>query len=117
MSPLNWFEFALGAVTVTALNVFFTFWRMRKYRQSARLSAGTERKALSAEVETLRRELNELRARPSSDEQPPNGSAYERAIDMARAGTDVSVIAAACGITRGEAELVFALHRSGISSM
>ena len=43
--------------------------------------------------------------------EPGGGSAYSRAIDLARQGVDADSLSTNCGISRGEAELIIALHR------
>lgn len=37
--------------------------------------------------------------------------AYSKAIELARQGLDADLLSANCGISRGEAELIIALHR------
>lgn len=116
MYPLNWLEFAVVAVSLTALNGFVIFWLTHGKRRAA-LTSDAEREALRAEVAMLREENARLRSALSQPvDDRPAASPYSRAIEMARDGAEISSIAAACGITRGEAELIVALHRSGISS-
>ena len=60
-------------------------------------------------VVTLRAELEVLQKRAPSTSQtvtPP----YAQAIQLARNGGDATVLARDCGISRGEAELIVALH-------
>lgn len=117
MFPISWFEFALAVTLVTIFNVIVIVWLTRMRLRSARLASDSEHETLRSENETLRRELAEARIVTAQPIEPPaGGSAYERAIHLARAGSDVNSIANACAITRGEAELIVALHRSGISA-
>lgn len=87
--------------------------------------------ALQSRMAMLEEELAELRlqlaaiksvsAIPSVVEAPPpvatpdsgdiSPSAYGRAIELARQGLDADWLSANCGISRGEAELIIALHR------
>lgn len=116
MYPLTWLELVVVAVLLTALNVFVIFWLTRSMRRDT-LTADAEREALRAEVEILREENARWRsalAQPATDRSA--ASPYSRAIEMARNGAEISTIAGTCGISRGEAELLVALHRSGISS-
>lgn len=117
MYPISWLEFFAGAAALTALNVAVLLWLSKTKRRAAELSDDAEREALNAEIATLREENEALRnklARPVG--VPSAVSPYGRAIEMARSGAEVGHIAGACGISRGEAELIVALHRSGISS-
>lgn len=80
-----------------------------------RSSAGTDQ---ANEVSVLRDEVEKLGARidvleqyiqqmqSESTEETP----YNRAIQMARLGRDVSRISESCGISRGEAELIVSMH-------
>jgi hypothetical protein len=80
-----------------------------------RSSTGTDQ---ANEVSVLRDEVEKLGARidvleqyiqqmqSESTEETP----YNRAIQMARLGRDVSRISESCGISRGEAELIVSMH-------
>lgn len=116
MSSLAWMGFFVGGLVLTAANVIVVYWLNRR-RRAAIQAGDAEREALKAEMEMLREENARLRsafAKPV-DERPAI-SPYSRAIEMARNGDEINRIASVCGITRGEAELIVALHRSGISS-
>ena len=115
-SSLNWLEFFIGALVLTTVNVVVVYWLNRSKRR-ARLAGDTQRETLRAEMEMLRDENAKLRSALAKPvEERPAVSPYSRAIEMARNGDEINNIAGACGITRGEAELIVALHRSGISS-
>ena len=77
------------------------------------LTAEDARRQLMESVEAEARWRSAL-AQPATDRSA--ASPYSRAIEMARNGAEISTIAGTCGISRGEAELLVALHRSGISS-
>lgn len=116
MSSLNGFEFFIGALVLTAINVFVLYW-LNRGRRRATQAGDAEREALRGEVENLREENARLRSALAKPvDERPAVSPYSRAIEMARNGDETDSIAGACGITRGEAELIVALHRSGISS-
>ena len=60
-------------------------------------------------VVTLRAELESLQKRaPSTTPSAP--TPYAQAIQLAREGGDAGALARDCGISRGEAELIVALH-------
>jgi hypothetical protein len=61
---------------------------------------------LRRQVARLQGEVDKLRAAPQ-----PAISPYTQAIQMARRGAGASEVASGCGISRGEAELIVALHR------
>jgi len=61
---------------------------------------------LRRQVARLQGEVDKLRAAPQ-----PTVSPYTQAIQMARRGAGASEVASGCGISRGEAELIVALHR------
>lgn len=61
---------------------------------------------LRRQVARLQGEVDKLRAAPQ-----PSVSPYTQAIQMARRGAGASEVASGCGISRGEAELIVALHR------
>lgn len=73
--------------------------------------------ALESEIEELREQLlnfkeqlNQLKAAPPPPVNSPSSSPYSQAILLARQGADVDEVAASCGISRGEAELIVAMH-------
>ena len=61
---------------------------------------------LRKQVARLQGEVEKLRTAPQ-----PVVSPYTQAIQMARRGAGASEVASGCGISRGEAELIVALHR------
>ena len=82
---------------------------------------------LTARVDLLQQSLSKFAAQPVS---PPNSeqapalavppapaltretpSAYGKAIELAKQGVDPDSLASQCSISRGEAELIIALHR------
>jgi hypothetical protein len=50
-------------------------------------------------------------ARPNQEEVP--ATPYSRAFTLAKQGMDVGEVAANCGISRAEAELIVAMQRGG----
>lgn len=82
---------------------------------------------LAARVDLLQQSLSKFAAQPVPPpdiEQPPvlavspappvtreTPSAYGKAIELAKQGLDPDSLASQCSISRGEAELIIALHR------
>lgn len=69
-------------------------------------SMATEIAALREEVSSLSTELAAVRRAPQSSGQ------YREAVEMAEQGRDAADVAENCGISRAEADLIVALHRS-----
>jgi hypothetical protein len=69
---------------------------------------------LEDQLHAMRRELSGLteRNRPPEPSEPPSETAYAQAMRLAGQGLDSSAVAAGCGISRGEAELIVALYRA-----
>lgn len=107
------------AIYVAELLMFLAKSRRRVPDQSAEVLADLD--TLRDEVAVLRRELAALGARV--DEQGTDSpqaepeSAYSQAIRLARQGLDSAAVAAGCGISRGEAELIVALYRASNRSL
>jgi len=69
--------------------------------------------AMSLEIAELRKQVVRLQAEVDKLRSLglPASSPYNRAIQMARQGLSAAEVASSCGISRGEAELIVALHR------
>jgi TolA-binding protein len=61
---------------------------------------------LQDRVDELQTEIEQLKT------QQVAVTPYAKAIQMAQQGLDIGEVAAGCGISRGEAELIVALHRN-----
>lgn len=105
-------EFGVAILIIVALNLIVTAWLLRRAKSRALREFAAEREALNAALESLR---SKSPARLPAPVEPAK-SPYTRATELARNGASVAAIVEECGITRGEAELIVALHRSGISS-
>lgn len=105
-------QFVVAVLLIVALNAMLTIFLVRRARARAIRDFLAEREALKAEIESLRGAPIARLPAPAE----PAKSPYTRAAEMVRSGADVNTIVEECGITRGEAELIVALHRSGISS-
>jgi len=112
---LTWDVIGLAVLSVMVLNV--AIWLVYLWaRGEASLAAfGVQRgrlvtprqeiEHLKAAVALLQSEIQSLKA-PKSTASP-----YNQAMELLQKGLSVSDVAATCGITRGEAELLVALFR------
>ena len=130
---ITWRELLLLAAIVifiyVAEAVMFLL-KLKKIRPSAAtvdLSAvHSDIDGLNARIDLLQQSLSKLALQASSppefDKQAPavvpvasavrdTPSAYGKAIELAKQGLDAELLSANCVISRGEAELIIALHR------
>lgn len=70
-------------------------------------SVTEELASLKEKVASLEREVQHLKTSSQHNVTP-----YSQAIQLAQQGLDAGEVAASCGISRGEAELIVALYRS-----
>lgn len=69
--------------------------------------------SIESEIALLRDKVSRLESDIGELKQDkPAATPYSQAIQMAQQGIDPSELAANCGISRGEAELIVALYRS-----
>lgn len=122
---ITWRELLIGAVLVLAVYIaeMLLLMRSAKPRGWRIWQRGAEAHAQSREaqplaleftqlqeqVDRLQKELEQLKA------QQAVATPYTHAIQMAQQGLNVNEVAASCGISRGEAELIVALHRNNQS--
>ena len=84
---------------------------LQRWRRGARSAADLVGQLLR-EIAELRRQVARLQGEVDKLRAPqPAVSPYTQAIQMARRGAGASEVASGCGISRGEAELIVALHR------
>ncbi len=138
MEFFGWRGAALVLIAVLGGYVAFTLWRLHRMKSAAAAATAEARLALSfapraasppiadpvnfatqqfmrgveAELEGVRRELAELREEvgrlKASRQTAPH---YTEAMTLAQGGADAQSVAARCGISLAEAELVLALSR------
>lgn len=60
-------------------------------------------------LDPLQKNISDLPRAPNESDATP----YSQAIRMAQSGADADAVAAGCGISRGEADLIVALYRTG----
>lgn len=89
---------------------------------NALIEQGEKIESLQREVESLKVRLAALLAQSSTAIDLPNlpmqgdDTPYSQAIRLAQQGADAEKVSAACGISRGEADLIVALYRTTGSS-
>lgn len=66
---------------------------------------------LREQVFALKAEIQELRETPQGESHAPQ-TPYSQAIQLARQGVSTAEVAAQCGISRAEAELIVAMHHA-----
>jgi predicted RNase H-like nuclease (RuvC/YqgF family) len=125
---ITWRELLLVAVLVLAVYIAEMLllmrsakprgWRIWKRGEEAHAQAQVQAKnrevqslelefaLLHEQVDKLQKELEQLKAQQAAV------TPYTHAIQMAQQGLNVNEVAASCGISRGEAELIVALHRN-----
>ncbi len=118
---ITWRELLIGAVLVLAVYIaeMLLLMRSAKPRGWRVWQKGAEAHAQSRELQALELELSQLHQQVNLLQtevdqlkaQQVAVTPYTQAIQMAQQGLDVGEVAASCGISRGEAELIVALHR------
>jgi len=103
---------AAAAVGFYALEAWLFLLAARK--QAEHEAANRARlEELGAEVGALREQVAGLTTDVSAVRRAPQSSGqYREAVEMAEQGLDAAAVAENCGISRAEADLIVALHRS-----
>lgn len=119
---ITWRELLIGASLVLAVYIAEMLLLMRSAKPSGwRVwQRGAEAHAQSRELQSLELELSRLHQQVNLlqtevdqlKSQQLTVTPYTQAIQMAQQGLEVAEVAANCGISRGEAELIVAMHRS-----
>ncbi len=119
---ITWRELLIGAVLVLAVYIaeMLLLMRSAKPRGWRIWQRGAEAHAKNREVQSLELEFTQLQERVDRLQkeieqlkaQQAASTPYTHAIQMAQQGLNVSEVSARCGISRGEAELIVALHRN-----
>ncbi|MDK2126414.1 DUF2802 domain-containing protein [Parachitinimonas caeni] len=115
---ITWPQLAVVAILVVGVYVAELLLFMRRSGQPQRHRINqleTEIDSLRDDLVALRRELAASRMPVAEEPEPVPASEvdspYSQAIRLARQGLDSAAVAAGCGISRGEAELIVALYR------
>ncbi len=123
---ITWRELLIIVAVVLAVYIAELLLLLRTNRGFRRWKPETETAQpriteLEAEIEQLREQIlaihQQLEDRPSPQPQYAHAtsspsSPYSQAIQMAQQGKGVDEVAAGCGISRGEAELIVAMHQA-----
>lgn len=120
---ITWRELLIGAVLILAVYIAEMLLLMRSaknrglklWQRSAEVHPQSrELQALELEVAQLHEQVAKLQADLEKLKalQQAAATPYTQAIQLAQEGVDVNEVAARCGISRGEAELIVALHRN-----
>lgn len=127
---ITWRELLLIVVVVLAIYMAEMLLLLRAPKSGGRFlgrRGGIENKALAQRLENLESGLDDVRRQlagmeallarqgetaPPEEAPPAVRTPYGQAIELARQGVDVVDLAESCGISRGEAELIVAMHRT-----
>lgn len=119
---ITWRELLIGAVLVLAVYIAEMLLLMRSAKPLGwRVwQRGAEAHARSREVQSLELEFTQLQERVDRLQkeieqlkaEQASVTPYTHAIQMAQQGLNMNEVASSCGISRGEAELIVALHRN-----
>ena len=122
---ITWRELLIVVAVVLAIYVAELLLLLRSGKSGesrfARRSSPLDKAALvrlenlEAEIADLRQHVAKLEIGTDHMERPPEPvhaaqTPYGQAIQMARNGLDADAVASGCGISRGEAELIVAMH-------
>lgn len=115
---ISWRELLVAIVLATFIYLLEVWLGSRRRRAGADKAARGEDMAvelarLREEVTAMRQRLDTLETRVGAtpSKMPEAETPYARAVRLARDGLPAQELANRCGISRGEAELIVALHR------
>ena len=120
---ITWRELLIGVVLVLAVYIAEMLLLMRStkskgwrlWQRGAEASMQhRELQSLELEVSQLHEQITQLQAEMEKLKtvQQMSASPYSQAVQLAQQGLDVNEVALRCGISRGEAELIVAMHRT-----
>lgn len=98
-------------LTRSRRNIGWRIWQ----KASVANAQSHELETVQTELEQLREQLAKLQAEFDQMKAVAATTPYSQAIQMAQKGLDANQVAASCGISRGEAELIVALYRANAS--
>jgi hypothetical protein len=112
---LTWTQVLIVVLAAIGLYVLELIGFMRAARRHAAQGRHTHERleAMQADLARMRERVDELGATVESLRRTPQTSGqYREAVEMAERGSDAGAVAESCGISRAEADLIVALHRS-----
>lgn len=115
---ISWRELLVAIVLATFIYLLEVWLGSRRRRAGADKAArgediAVELARLREDVMAIRQRLDTLETRVGAapSQTPEAETPYGRAVRLAREGLAAQELANCCGISRGEAELIVALHR------
>jgi hypothetical protein len=112
---LTWYQVLVIVAAVIGFYAVELAAFLRVARRQAEHEAGMRGRVdeLAAELAALRERVTGLGADIDAVRRAPQSSGqYREAVEMAEQGLDAAEVADNCGISRAEADLIVALHRS-----
>lgn len=112
---LSWYQVLVIAAVAVGFYVFELVLFLRVARRLSNSGFALEQRfdTLTAEIAALREENSGLANELAAVRRTPQSSGqYREAVEMAEQGRDAADVAENCGISRAEADLIVALHRS-----
>lgn len=112
---LTWSQVLIVVLLAVGIYVIEMVSFMRAARRQAvhEKRAAESMDAMAKELADLKARFEELRATTEGLRCPPQTSGqYREAVEMAERGADAAKVAESCGISRAEADLIVALHRT-----
>jgi hypothetical protein len=116
---ITWRELLIVVVLILAVYIaeVLLLTRRGKAGRFSRKDAETgsnlkQLEAIESEVAQLREQMLKLQSEFDQMQSLHAKTPYSQAIQMAQQGLDANQLAANCGISRGEAELIVALYRA-----
>lgn len=116
---ISWEQVLVALIAVLALYVVELFFALRHnvQRVAQPTNASEDVIRLQHDLASLRDRFAELqRVVDEMHANRPGETPYGKAIHLAQQGADSSEVAASCGISRAEADLIVALYRTNSST-
>lgn len=120
---IPWLSLALAVAALAGMGGMFWYMRRQQASQAREIEQTyfdlqqSQLSALQRDVKTLLARLEKLehlyatQSAGPAENPAPTATPYNQAIELARQGMPAAEVAARCGISRSEAELIVALYR------
>jgi hypothetical protein len=113
---ITWQDILIALVAVLAVYIaevlLLMRFRARRTPAAAAPESRAEIDALRGELQQVREQMLALKEGLERDKPRETPTGYAQAIELARQGLDGETLAARCGVSRAEAELILALHQA-----